>query len=64
MPIPFESFGSNFPYDGEMMVFGADNSRVRIIAISDTEVRIEADYDGDGADDATIDTTWDALVND
>ncbi|MGI9261454.1 MAG: hypothetical protein ACR2QR_05445, partial [Woeseiaceae bacterium] len=64
MPIPFESSGSNFPYSGEMLVFGADNSRVRIIAMSDTDVRIEADYDGDGATDATIDTTWVALLAD
>lgn len=63
MAIPFESSGSNFPYDGEMIVFGGDNSRVKIIAISETDVRIEADYDGDGANDATIDTTWEALVN-
>jgi len=62
MPIPFESSGDNFPYEGEMVVFGADNSRVRIIAISEVEVRIEADYDGDGATDATIDTSWSALL--
>ena len=62
MPIPFESSGNNFPYEGEMIVFGADNSRVRIIAISEVEVRIEADYDGDGATDATIDTSWTDLV--
>lgn len=62
-PIPFQSTGDDFPYTGEMLITGSDNARIRIIAISATSVRIVADYDGDGAPDATIDTTWDALIN-
>ena len=61
-PTPFESSGDSFPYDGEMLIFGTNNSNVRIIAMDEENVRIEADYDGDGASDATIDTTWEALV--
>jgi hypothetical protein len=64
MPIPYESTGDEYPYTGEMVVFGTNNSRARIIAMSEVDVRIEADYDGDGASDATIDTTWAALVED
>ena len=64
MPIPYESTGGAYPYTGEMVVFGTNNSRVKIIAISEVDVRIEADYDGDGASDATIDTTWAALIDD
>jgi hypothetical protein len=61
-PTPFESSGGNFPYDGEMLIFGTNNSNVRIIAMDEDNVRIEADYDGDGATDATIETSWEALV--
>lgn len=59
-----QSSGDGYPYAGEIVVFGDNNSTVRIIAMSDVDVRIEADYDGDGATDATIDTTWAALVDD
>lgn len=62
-PTPFESSGDNFPYEGEMLIFGTNNSNVRIIAMDEGNVRIEADYDGDGASDATIDTTWEALLS-
>lgn len=62
-PDPFESTGANFPHTGELIVFGTSNSRARIIAMSKVDVRIEADYDGDGAFDATIDTTWAALLD-
>ena len=62
-PTPFESSGDNFPYDGEMLIFGTNNSNVRIIAMDEDSVRIEADYNGDGATDATIDTSWEALLD-
>lgn len=62
-PEPFESSGDGFPYAGEMLVSGSDNARLTIIALSDVDVRVEADFDGDGAVDATIDTTWEALIN-
>jgi len=61
--VPFQSTGSDYPYTGEMLVTGSDNARIQIIAISAVSVRIIADYNGDGAPDATIDTTWDALVS-
>lgn len=62
-PIPFQSSGDNFPFTGEMLITGSDNAKIRIVAISAISVRIEADYNGDGAPDAIIDTTWDALIN-
>lgn len=62
-PIEFESSGVDFPHTGELVVYGTNNSMVRVIAISASDVRIEADYDGDGAIDATIDTTWDAVLD-
>jgi hypothetical protein len=62
-PVVFQASGDGFPYEGELLVFGTNNSSVRIMAIDEDNVRIEADYNGDGAADATIDTTWAALVD-
>jgi hypothetical protein len=46
-----------------MLVFGTNNASIRIMAIDEVNVRIEADFNGDGAADATIETTWAALVD-
>jgi len=62
-PVAFQSTGDGFPYEGEMLVFGTNNASIRITAMDEDTVRIEADYDGDGASDATIETTWAALVD-
>lgn len=62
MPAAFTSTGDDYPYAGEMLVTGTSNARIRIIALNAASVRIQADYDGDGAPDATIDTTWAALM--
>ena len=64
MPIPFESSGNAYPYRGEMLISGTGGATIRIIALDQFKVRIEADFNGDGALDATIDTTWAALVSD
>ncbi len=62
MPAAFASTGEEYPYAGEMVVTGTSNARIRIIALNAVSVRVQADYDGDGAPDATIDTTWAALI--
>lgn len=62
-PIPFEATGNEYPYTGEMRIVGTANASIRLIALDPDNVRIEADYNGDGALDATIDTTWQALVD-
>jgi len=56
-PVPFEGNENNFPHTGELLVTGA-NSSARLIAIDDTNVRIEIDSNLDGTVDATIETTW------
>lgn len=61
-PVTFEALGDAYPYTGELLVTGADNATLRLIALDEVNVRILADYDGDGATDETIDTTWDELV--
>jgi hypothetical protein len=62
-PIPFQSTGDNYPYAGEMLVRGTSGATIRIIAMDQFKVRVEADFNGDGALDATTDTTWEALVS-
>ena len=62
-PVSFESIAGSFPYAGEMLVSGTGSARLKIIAMSDNDVRVEADFNGDGAADATIDTTWEALTD-
>ena len=62
-PVAFQSSGGGYPYVGEMLIFGTGGSNVRIIAMDEVNVRIEADYNGDGASDATIETSWAALVD-
>jgi len=61
--VEFQSTGDGYPYVGEMHVFGTGGSNIRITAMDEVNVRIEADYNGDGASDATIDTTWEALID-
>lgn len=61
-PVVFEALGDNYPHSGELLVSGADNATVRLIAVDEVNVRIEADYDGDGSIDETINTTWDELL--
>jgi hypothetical protein len=63
MPIPFESSGDKYPYAGEMLISGSGGATIRIFALDQFKVRIEADFNGDGALDATIETTWEALVS-
>jgi hypothetical protein len=63
MPIPFQSSGDSFPYQGEMLIAGSDGATIRIIALDQNKVRIEADFNGDGALDSTTDTTWSALTD-
>ncbi|MDH3399695.1 MAG: hypothetical protein OEM03_01875 [Chromatiales bacterium] len=61
--VPFVGqIGSN-PYGGEMLITGANNATIRIIALDLEMVRLEMDYDGDGAVDETRDLTWDEATS-
>ena len=60
--VPIEATGDNPPYVGEILISGADDSRVRIVIVSEDVVRLEIDEDGDGVVDEFIDTTWSALA--
>ena len=58
----FMGTGVDYPASGEMLVTGANNGTIRIIALDNVLVRLEVDGNGDGTLDAVIDTTWDELL--
>ena len=62
-PTTFQGAGVAYPFAGEMLITGANNATVRLIALDEINVRIETDTDGDGSVDASEDTTWDDIAN-
>ncbi len=61
--VPFVSYFDGNPYEGEMLITGANDATIRIIALDAEMVRLEMDYDGDGAVDETLDMTWDEATS-
>ncbi|MGI9304064.1 MAG: hypothetical protein ACR2RB_15385 [Gammaproteobacteria bacterium] len=59
----FRGVGEGFPSEGELLITGANESSVRLIAIDSVNVRLEVDENGDGAVDQAIDTAWEELGN-
>lgn len=57
-PVTFQGSGADYPFAGEFLVTGADGASIRLIALDNTNVRIETDTNGDGTPDSTEDTTW------
>ncbi len=60
-PVTFEGSGDDNPYVGEFLIRGDGGASIRLIALDSVFVRLLVDEDGDGAEDHTIDTTWDAI---
>jgi len=60
-PVQFEGLGSDYPNSGEFLVEGLD-SRLRLIAVNNIDVRIEIDLGADNTVDDTIVTTWAELA--
>jgi hypothetical protein len=46
------------PYTGELLVTAADNSSMRMVAVDEFNVRLDLDFNGDGAIDDSIATTY------
>jgi len=46
------------PFDGELLITAADNSRLHLRALDELNVALEIDLDGDSIIDNRIDTTW------
>ena len=63
-PVTFQGAGSGYPFAGEMLISGANGATIRLIALTETTVRIEVDADGDGVVDVdgTEDTTWEDIA--
>lgn len=57
-PANFEALGENYPHTGQLLVTGANNATLRLIAIDATYIQIDADYDGDEIIDQTLNMTW------
>ena len=53
----FQGSEGEYPDTGVLLVRG-DNSSARLVAVDDTNVRIEIDSNGDGSTDEIIELTW------
>jgi len=62
-PVTFQGSGDEYPYAGEFLITGDAGASIRLIAMDNVKVRLLIDEDGDGAEDFTIETTWDAIRN-
>ena len=61
-PVTFQGAGDGYPFAGELLVTGAENASIRLVALDDTNVRIDTDTDGDGIVDNSETTTWDDIA--
>jgi hypothetical protein len=60
---PFMGLGGAYPFQGTMVITGANGGTVTLIAQPDgITVTIETDADGDGTPESTEDTTWDDIA--
>lgn len=60
---PFVGVLGDNPQQGEMLIQGANNSSVRLIAIDALSVRLEIDTNGDGAAEEIRTVSWDEAVS-
>ena len=60
--VPFVASIDSNPYVGEMLITGAGGSSIRVTVLDVETVRLEMDYNGDGAVDETSDVTWEEAI--
>jgi len=60
-PVTFQGMGAAYPFAGELLVSG-ENSAVKLVALTDTTVRIETDSDGDGVFESSEEINWDDIA--
>lgn len=48
----------NFPSSGQLLVSGSSGSKLRLTALSNTQIKLELDADGDGTYEAQATKTW------
>ncbi len=56
--VPFVGTGFELPYEGTVLISGANGSATRMTALDPINVRLETDSDGDGTFESSVDTTW------
>lgn len=61
-PVTFQGAGDGYPFAGELLITGANGATIRLVALSDVNVRIDTDSDGDGMVDDSETTTWDDIA--
>jgi len=55
---PFTGFGDSDPQSGVLFIRGANNASITMTVLSETQVQLEMDYDGNGSVDETVILTW------
>ncbi|HEY5716707.1 MAG TPA: hypothetical protein VIS54_09850 [Psychromonas sp.] len=60
-PVTFEASGDNYPEVGELLITGANNATLHLITLSNIDIQIDADYEGDGVIDETFYRLWSEL---
>lgn len=58
---PFTGFGEDHPGTGVLFIEGSKGGNITVTALSNTQVLLEMDYDGDGTVDEIKPLTWDEL---
>ena len=53
--------GAAYPYAGQMLITGQAGSKIRITAVSSSNVRLELDATGDGVYEESKVVTWASL---
>lgn len=61
-PVSFEGTGDSYPEKGELLITGANNASLQLVAIDEVDVVIYVDYNGDGNTDETFYMTWAELM--
>ncbi|CAK0766504.1 hypothetical protein CCP3SC1_490015 [Gammaproteobacteria bacterium] len=60
-PQIFVGTEGDYPYAGQMITTGANNSQVIMTVIDSTSVRLELDTNGDGTPEETVVVPWTSL---
>jgi hypothetical protein len=60
--LALESMGAEYPFVGELRIEGAEGAVIVMVALDANTVRLIIDVDGDGAEDDSMDMTWEGLM--
>ncbi len=62
-PVPVKAYESDpYPREGQIVVTGTANSKLRLTAVSTTILRIELDANGDGTFESSVDRPWGDVI--